>query len=158
MAEYRQAFEIMSLYLEDLSEANLIEVFINGLDDRIKAELLGHPRESLKAVVELAQTMEVKSAALSQGRKISLPKLQLGQGGVRTQGWASAKVSSPSSFINSSTSVTRSRASVTSPVNKPSYFSQGTITRSSNVGTGTKPLGSGNQSTSRYRCLSASEA
>lgn len=40
MADYREQFELLSLQLENMPEGILIVIFVNGLEECVKAELL----------------------------------------------------------------------------------------------------------------------
>ncbi|KAK9106331.1 hypothetical protein Syun_022342 [Stephania yunnanensis] len=60
VAEYRQRFELLYLQLDGLSETHAIAVFINGLADRIRLEVMVEPPRTLSAVVDRATQIERK--------------------------------------------------------------------------------------------------
>lgn len=63
---YREGFELLTLHLNDVFEATLVVAFINGLDPRIRADLMVRPPETLQDTIRVAVRIKGKNRILSQ--------------------------------------------------------------------------------------------
>lgn len=61
VAKHSEQFELLYLQLESEPEGISIVVFVNGLEDCVKAELLINPPSSLQVVIEKARRIETKN-------------------------------------------------------------------------------------------------
>lgn len=65
MAEYREQFELLSLQLEDVNDGVLIIVFVNGLDECTRAELLVDTPTTVQNVIKVWR-LETKNQTLAR--------------------------------------------------------------------------------------------
>lgn len=71
---YWELFELSFIHLDDVPEEVLMAVFVNSLDEHIKANLLVQPPDSLRAAYEEAKRLERRNFALSKLGLYGKPK------------------------------------------------------------------------------------
>lgn len=64
MVEHKDAFELLQMHLRNINEDFLIAIFINGLEEAIKAELIMQLPVSLPDAIEQAERIEERNQAL----------------------------------------------------------------------------------------------
>ncbi|KAK9105284.1 hypothetical protein Scep_022128 [Stephania cephalantha] len=120
--EYRKRYELLLLHQEGLTETQKIDVFINGLADRLRMEMMVDPPELLKAVYAKAGRLEKKlgesaTLGLNGGESPISSGGPTHKGEPRPPGWVTHTLASP----HCEGSTTQSKNSLpTGPLSKTS--------------------------------------
>lgn len=125
MTAYRDEFEVLALHHGQLAEEVLIDMFVDGLEDKIRVKLLLYDQDTLIGVMDKATYIEEKNRVMVEGVWGSglktQPTKELGTSftkSIRTPGWTTTfttEINPSKAQSNTSRTANTERNQTTSP-------------------------------------------